>query len=588
MTASPATTMCAAFQATIARTPGVVGVRTAGDRRAMTFGEWGEWAREIAGGLAGLGVRAGDRVALMMTNRPEFYPVDTAVVHLGAAPFSMYNTSSPEQINHLLTDSGAEVVVCEEQFLTSIDKGRTGTRVKHVVCIDAEIEGTLSLDQVAAAVDPDFDFESTWRAVQPDDVLTLIYTSGTTGAPKGVQLTHANMLAMVRATISLANATRDERVLSFLPSAHIADRWSALYLSMYLGNTITTVADRAGFAPGLADCRPTLLGAVPQVWQKLRGGIEENLSEATGAKAKLAKWAVAVGRRMSDARLDGDRIGPLLRAQHAVADSLVLSKVRTTLGLDSIKVAISGAAPVSPELLRYFNGLGIEVSDAWGMSELSGMASICPPGQVRPGTVGKPVDGLDVRIADDGEILVRGPLVMKGYLNQPEQTAEIIDPEGWLHTGDIGDLDPDGYLRIVDRKKELIINAGGKNMSPSNIENWIKAFAPMIGQAIAIGDNRKYNVALISLDPDVATAFAEKHGLPADPAVLATHPELERTVADAIDQANTKLSRVEQIKKFRIVPDFWQPGGALVTPTMKPRRKPIHERYSAVIEDLYT
>ncbi|MRH89438.1 AMP-binding protein [Nocardia sp. SYP-A9097] len=580
-------TMCSAFQATVERDPGAVAVRTAGDTRTLTFAEWARQARELAAGFAALGVGRGSKVALMLANRPEFYPVDTAVVHLGAAPFSMYNTSSPEQIKHLLSDSGAEVVVCETQFLAAVEKGRKGTGVKHVVCIDGSGDGTLSPAEVIAAADPEFDFESSWRAVRPDDVLTLIYTSGTTGSPKGVQLTHANMLAMVRATIRLANGTRDERVLSFLPSAHVADRWSALYLCMVLGNRITTVADRAGFTAGLADCRPTLLGAVPQVWQKLRGGIEEKLAESTGAKAKLATWAVRVGRRYSDTRLDGGRVSAGLRAQYALADRLVLAKVRAALGLDSINIAISGAAPVSPELLRYFNGLGIEVSDAWGMSELSGMASICPPGQVRLGTVGKPVDGLEIRIADDGEVLVRGPLVMKGYLNKPEQTAEVIDSDGWLHTGDIGDLDGDGYLRIVDRKKELIINAGGKNMSPSNIENWVKAFEPLIGQAIAIGDNRKYNVALIVLDQDAATVFAEKLGVAADPAILASHPDVDRLVAAAVELANAKLSRVEHIRKFRIVGDFWQPGSELLTPTMKPRRKPINERYAAAIEELY-
>ncbi len=424
--------------------------------------------------------------------------------------------------------------------------------------------------------------------MQPDDVLTLIYTSGTTGAPKGVQITHANMVAMSEATVSLAGADHNERVLSFLPSAHIADRWSALYLSMYVGSTITTVADRTGFAPGLADCRPTLLGAVPQVWQKLRTGIEDKLAESTGAKAALAHWAVGVGRQVSYARLAGESVGPLLGIQHAIADALVLSKVRAALGLNDIKVAISGAAPVSPELLRYFNGLGIEVSDAWGMSELSGMATLCPPGRLLLGTVGKPVQGMRIRIAEDGEVLVAGPLIMKGYLNRPEQTAEILDSEGWLHTGDIGELDADGYLRIVDRKKELIINAGGKNMSPSNIENWIKAFAPLVGQAIAIGDNRKYNCALIALDPDAAAAFAEKHGIAADPAALAANPEVERVIAAAIEQANAKLSRIEQVKKFRIVSEFWQPGGELLTPTMKPRRKPINERYASVIEEMYS
>ncbi|MFG1796061.1 AMP-dependent synthetase/ligase [Nocardia sp. NPDC049149] len=587
--ASAASTLCEAFQATVARNPDKVAVRTIGDRSTLTFRAWGEQVRSLAAGFAALGVRRGDRVALMMTNRPEFYPIDVALQHLGVTVFSVYNTSSPEQLNYLFTDSAATVVVCETQYAAALFAGKNGTGVEHVVCIDGAPEGTITLDEVAARGQQDFDFDSAWRAVQPDDVLTLIYTSGTTGSPKGVQLTHANILAMVDATEQLADADADDRILSFLPSAHIADRWSSLYLLEVLGNQLTTTADRAEFAAALADTRPTIFGAVPQVWQKLKAGIEAKVADATGVKAALANWALRVGRAASDARLDGKPVSAVLAVQERIADALVLSKLRAAIGLDAVRIALSGAAPISSETLRFFNGVGIAASDAWGMSELSGMATISPPGQVRLGTVGKIVPGNEIRIADDdGEVLIRGPIVMLGYLNKPDQTAETIDADGWVHTGDIGTLDENGFLRIVDRKKELIINAGGKNMSPSNIENWIKAFAPLIGQAVAIGDNRKYNVALISLDPDAAAAYADKAGVALDPAVLAKDPGVHQIVADAVDKANAKLSRVEQIKKFTIVPDFWQPGSEVLTPTMKLRRKPINERYAAAIEELYS
>ncbi|MFD6156104.1 AMP-dependent synthetase/ligase [Nocardia sp. NPDC060256] len=585
--ASASSTLCEAFQATIARDPDKVAVRTLGDRSTLTYREWGEQVRSLAAGFAALGVRHGDRVALLMTNRPEFYPIDVALQHLGATPFSVYNTSSPEQLNYLLTDSGATVVVCETQYAATVLASKGGARVEHVVCIDGAPEGTSTLDAVKAGGRHDFDFDSAWRAVRPDDALTLIYTSGTTGSPKGVQLTHANMLAMVDGTEQLADATPAERMVSFLPSAHVADRWSGLYILSVVGNQLTTVADRADFAATLADARPTVFGAVPQVWQKLKAGIEAKLAEATGVKAALAKWALTVGRTASDARLDGRPVPALLALQEKVADALVLSKLRAAVGLADVRLALSGAAPISPDVLRFFNGVGIAASDAWGMSELSGMATMSPPGQVRLGTVGKIVPGNEIRIADDGEVLVRGPIVMKGYLNKPEQTAEAIDADGWVHSGDIGTLDEDGFLRIVDRKKELIINAGGKNMSPSNIESWIKAFAPLIGQAVAIGDNRKYNVALIALDPDAAAVYADKAGVALDAAVLAKDSGVRQIVADAVAQANSKLSRVEQIKKFTIVPDFWQPGSEVLTPTMKLRRKPINDRYAADIDDLY-
>ncbi|MFI6172686.1 AMP-dependent synthetase/ligase [Nocardia sp. NPDC051052] len=586
--ASASPTLCAAFQATIARDPNKVAVRTLGGRSTLTYREWGEQVRSLAAGFAALGVGHGDRVALLMTNRPEFYPIDVALQHLGATPFSVYNTSSPEQLNYLLTDSAATVVVCETQYAATVFASTDGARVEHVVCVDGTPDGTITLDEVKARGVQGFDFDAAWRAVQPEDTLTLIYTSGTTGSPKGVQLTHANMLAMVDGTEQLAGITPDERIVSFLPSAHVADRWSGLYILQVAGNQLTTVADRADFAATLADARPTVFGAVPQVWQKLKAGIEAKVAEATGVKAALAKWALTVGRTASDIRLDGKPVPALLALQERLADAMVLSKLRDAIGLSDVRLALSGAAPISADVLRFFNGVGIAASDAWGMSELSGMATMSPPGQVRLGTVGKIVPGNEIRIADDGEVLVRGPIVMTGYLNKPDQTAEAIDADGWVHSGDIGALDDDGFLRIVDRKKELIINAGGKNMSPSNIESWIKAFAPLIGQAVAIGDNRKYNVALIALDQDAAAVYADKAGVALDAAVLAKDPGVRQIVADAVAQANSKLSRVEQIKKFSIVPDFWQPGTEVLTPTMKLRRKPINDRYAADIEDLYS
>ncbi|MEU3011678.1 AMP-dependent synthetase/ligase [Nocardia asteroides] len=585
--ASAASTMCEAFQSTVARNPGKVAVRTIGDHTTLTFREWDKQVRRLAAGFAAMGVGHGDRVALMMTNRPEFYPVDVALQHLGATAFSVYNTSAPEQVNYLLGDSGAKLVVGESQFVPSILTAVTGTPVEQVVCVDGAPAGTMSLSDVSSRGATDFDFDATWRAVHSEDVLTLIYTSGTTGNPKGVALSHANMLAMLHATESLIGSDPCDRVISFLPSAHVADRWSALYALELAGNQVTTVADRADFAAALTDVRPTVFGAVPQVWLKLQTAIEQRLSQESGARSALAQWALWVGRTASDLRLDGNAVPRLLAAQEWIADELVLSKLRAAIGLDKVKLAVSGAAPISPQVLRFFNGVGVEVSDAWGMSELSGMATLCPPGGLRLGTVGTIVPGNELRIAADGEVLVRGPIVMKGYINRPEATAEVIDSDGWLHSGDIGELD-DGYLRIIDRKKELIINASGKNMSPSNIENWIKASSSMVAHAVAIGDNRKYNVALICLDTELAGNFAQRKGIAADAATLSKDPEIHAIVETAVVAANTKLSRVEQIKKFAIVPDFWEPGGVFLTPTMKLRRRPIAEQYATTIDDLYT
>ncbi|MFE2995760.1 AMP-dependent synthetase/ligase [Nocardia sp. NPDC059246] len=585
--AAASATLCQAFQATVARDPHAVAVRTTGNATTLTFAEWGEQVEAMAAGLAGLGVGREDTVALMMTNRPEFYPADVAVQHLGAAAFSVYNTNAPEQIGYALADSAAKVVICESQYLPNIRAGLAGTKVEHLVCIDGEHADTMTIDQLIARREPEFDFEKSWRAVQPGDIATLIYTSGTTGDPKGVQITHANMIAMIDGVEQIWASDPADRVISFLPSAHIADRVAALYHLMVVGNQVTTVSDRRDFAAALTDVHPTIFGAVPQIWQKLKATIEAELSESTGVKSAVAQWALRAGRRVSDAELDNRAAGPVDRAQYAVADTLVLSKLRAAVGLDSLKLAVSAAAPLAEEFVRFFNGIGIPLCDGWGMSELAGIITMSPKGQVRAGTVGRAVPGADIAIAEDGEVLVRGPMAMKSYLNKPEQTRETVDPDGWVHTGDIGRLDADGYLSIIDRKKELIINAGGKNMSPTNIENHVKAFSPLIAQAVAIGNNRKYNVALIVLDPDAVAPLCAKTGLPVDPEILAKSAEVLREIDLAVAAANGKLARVEQIKKYTIVPEFWQPGSDVLTPTLKLRRRPIDQRYAAIIDAMY-
>ncbi|WP_419402885.1 AMP-dependent synthetase/ligase [Mycobacteroides abscessus] len=585
--ASMSSTMVEAFQATITRQPEAVAFRTVGGAVEVTFSQWNDQVRKMAAGLDGIGVSRGSKVALMLVNRPEFYTIDVAAQHLGAAPFSLYNTSSSEQIHYYLVDSGATVVLAEAQFVDKVLSTIDGTAVEHVVCIDAQRLGTLTVDLLYRHAKPNFDFEATWRSVRPDDDLTLIYTSGTTGEPKGVRVTHANMIAMVNSAERLWLSTAHDRLLSFLPSAHIADRLSALYHLQVVGNQLTTVSNRKDLPAALVDVRPTIFGAVPQVWQKLKTAVEIQLSGASGREARLSGWAVSVGRLVSDRELDRVAVSKRLRIQHLLADRLVLSRIRRAIGLDDLKLAISAAAPLPEEVLRFFNGIGIPLSDAWGMSEVAGVVTMSAKGHVRPGTVGTPLDGVEIRIALDGEILVRGPSVMKGYMNKPEASREAVDCDGWLHTGDIGELNQQGYLTLLDRKKELIINAGGKNMSPTVIENWIKTFSTLIAHAVTIGNNRNYNVALIALDPDAVSALARKRQLATDPAKAAQDPTLLDIVNAAIQQANTKLSRIEQIKKFRIVPEYWEPGSELLTATHKVRRRPIETRYAEIINELY-
>ncbi|MFN8174400.1 MAG: AMP-dependent synthetase/ligase [Solirubrobacteraceae bacterium] len=548
-----AATLCEAFQATAAERPDQVALRTPGGGVEITFAEYAERVRAIAAGLAALGVGRGDTVALMLTNRPEFNLVDTAALHLGATPFSVYNTSSPEQIAHLLGNAASRVAVCERAFLGAIASA-AAPRLEHLVLVDGDEEGTMSLADLEARGEDGFDLAAAGRAVEPGDVATLIYTSGTTGPPKGVQLTHHNVMEECRSIAAVMPTEPGGRITSYLPSAHVADRVVCYaYPSLVHGFTVTSVADPRRIAAALPEVRPTAWGSVPRVWEKLKAALES-----------------------------GGVIDPAPLPEEAKA------AVRAKLGLDQATWLVSGAAPIPVEVLEYFDGLGLPICELWGMSELSCVATINPPEDIRIGTVGKPLPGVELRLLDDGELLVRSPIVMAGYRGQPEKTAETIDPDGWLSTGDIAEIDDDGYVRIVDRKKELIINAAGKNMSPANIEQRLKSSSPLIGQAICIGDARPYNVALLVLDPDACAKWASEHGLAdAAPSTIRAHEAAGAEIARGVEAANGHLSRVEQIKRFAVLPVDWEPGGDELTPTMKLKRRPIHDKYAADIEELY-
>ena len=557
-----ASTVTEAFQATANAHPDRCALRTKGDEFSITWREYAEKVRATAAGLAGLGLERGSTMALMLTNRPEFHWFDAAAMHLGATPFSLYNNYTAEQIQYQVDDAEARIVVTEGAFA---DRVRTLTGVEHVVVVDDE-----SADRVEAHAPQSFDFEAAWRAVQPDDLLTLIYTSGTTGPPKGVQLTHANLVAGINGFDQIIRFPSEGRVISWLPMAHIAERASSHYLPMFVGFSTTCCPDPRQVVAYLPEVRPSWFFAVPRIWEKLKAAIEAGVeAEQDAAKKQATQWALDIGLR----KVRGEDVGE----EHAKADELVLSKIRRRLGLDQVESVNVGAAPTPPEVIEFFHALGIPLAELWGMSETSGYGACNPPDRIKIGTVGPPAPGAEIKLAEDGEVLIRGPFVMPGYRNQPEKTREALDEEGWLRTGDIGEFDEDGYLRLVDRKKELIINAGGKNMSPANIEAKLKASSPVIGQAIAIGDGKPYNVALVTLDPDVAPAFEQQHG----------HDALLAEVERGIEAANEQLARVEQIKKFKLLEEDWQPGGEELTPTMKLKRKPIHEKYRSEIDELY-
>ena len=481
-------TLCEGFQQTVLLDPDAVAIRTVGDGQRITWREYAERVRAIAAGLAAIGVGRGDTVGLMLTNRPEYELVDTAALHLGAIPFSIYNTSSPEQINYLFGNAGNRVVVTERQFLDRIAAGTvpgqqpgqqsgqpsgsaagpagdaaSGPAVERVVCVDGPAEGAMTLDELVAGGSEDFDFGSAWRATKPDDVVTLIYTSGTTGPPKGVEITNANVMAQLRALLDHIESRADDRIVSYLPAAHIADRVASHYSGLVRGAQITCVDDPRKVAAALTDARPTVFFGVPRVWQKIKAGIEARLAtEPKQAKRRIATWAIDVGQRTAERRLAGRRVPPVLAAQHVLADRLVLAKLRHAIGMDQLHWAASGAAAIPPETLAFFHGIGVGVYEVWGMSETTGVGTMNAPGQVRLGSVGKAIAGVELRLGTDGELLIRGPINMRGYRREPEKTADTVDGDGWLHTGDIATIDDDGFVTIVDRKKELILSEGGK------------------------------------------------------------------------------------------------------------------------------
>jgi long-subunit acyl-CoA synthetase (AMP-forming) len=584
-----APTLTEAFRRTASTHPDLVAVRTPDDSVSLTWSELLARVDAVAGGLAKLGVAHADTVALMLSNRPEFHILDLAAVTLGATPFSIYVTYPAEEIRYLCRDAGARIAVVEQAFLPVVLEARKELpNLEHVIVVDGQApDGTLALADVEGS-NPSFDAAAAAANVKPDDVLTLIYTSGTTGHPKGVQISHHNIMFTTRAIEAIIPLESGSRVISWLPSAHIAERNAHHYAPVVFAGSITCCPNPREVLSYLPQVRPTWFFAVPRIWEKLMAGLQTMMAAQPDEQQKAATAAFDAAIQRVRLKQRGEPVPAGLEAAVAQADEQMFSKLRAMLGLDQAIAVNVGAAPTPVAVLEFFHALGIELAELWGMSETCGLGSVNRPGEVRIGTVGPAAPGVELKLAADGEVLCRGECNMLGYRNDPAKTAETIDAEGWLHTGDIGQLDDDGYLTIVDRKKELIINSAGKNMSPANIEAALKTGSPLIGQACCIGDRRPYNTALIVLDADFAPQWAAQHGLAGTTlAELSADPKIIEAVQMGIDAANEQLARVEQIKKFTIVAGDWVPGGDELTPTMKLKRKPIAEKYAAEIEAMY-
>ena len=591
-TAEPAVdapTLTEALRRTAANHPDIVAVRAPDDSVSLTWSQLLARVDALAGGLAKLGVEAGDTVAIMLVNRPEFHIADMAVAMLGATPFSVYATYPPLEITYLLNDADSKVAIVEQAFVRPMLEAREGLPgLEHVIVVDGEAPPeTVHLEDVEGS-DPEFDVAAAAAQIDADDVLTLIYTSGTTGPPKGVQLSHHNIMSAAKTTHEIVPFGPGSRVISWLPAAHIAERMAHHYIPVIYAGTITTCPNPREILSYLPQVRPTWFFAVPRIWEKLKAGLEAMQAGQPEEQRRPVEEALGAAMERVRLRQHGEPVPDELERKVAAADEQMFSKLRQMLGLDEAIAVNVGAAPTPVEVVEFFHAIGIELAELWGMSETCGFGTCNRPGEVKIGTVGPPSPGVELKIDADGEILIRGEFVMLGYRNAPDKTSEAIDREGWLHTGDIGEADDDGYLRIVDRKKEIIINAAGKNMSPAYIEAAIKSASPLIGQACCIGDGRPYNTALIVLDADFAPQWAASNALDGKSLEeLAGEPRAIEAVQAAMDEANTHLARVEQIKKFTIVPGDWAPGGDELTPTMKLKRNPIAAKYEDAIEAMY-
>jgi long-chain acyl-CoA synthetase len=594
-------TICDQLRVTAERSSDAPAFSAAGDDGVptLTWAQAREQILRLAAGFVALGLQPGDRVALMLANRTEHVLADFAAVHAGGVPVTFYATLAADQVGFVAGDCDARIAV--------LDGAAELARWQPVLGQLPALNKIIVLDSAAC---PPGDLFISWEefaalgrerhaadwhavagrqaAIKPDDPVTLLYTSGTTGNPKGVLLTHRNVLYEMRAAELMGTLEPRVRWVSYLPLAHIAERMFSIYLPTSTVGHVHFCPDTAQLINAVGAVHPTAFFGVPRVWEKVQAGIQALLAaeQDPGRRAAVAQ-AMDVGRRYVESGQFGQTTPAELESAFQQADEQVLAPIRSLLGLGEAAMVFSAAAPLPPDVAAFFAGLGMKILDIYGMTETTGAFTSNTPSAFKLGTMGRAFPGMEVRIAEDGEILVRGPLLTPGYLNQPDLTGGLIDADGWLHTGDIGSLDEDGFLSVVDRKKELIITAGGENVPPAAIENLLVAH-PLVGQALAFGDRRPYVVALLTLDGDVAPAWAKARGIEAaslpelaeDPAVLAA-------VGEAVAAANGRLARVQQVKRWRLLPVEWTVESEELTPTLKLKRRIVHAKYADDIDALY-
>ena len=569
-------------------TPAVRWKEPSGGWVSRTFAEVGEIVERLALGLIDLGIEKGDKVSILANTRPEWTFLDFAALSIGATVVPIYQTNSAEECHYVLENSDARVVIVEdEEQLAKVRAVRDRLpKLEQVVIIEGTAGDAIDLDELRrrGAGRDSSEWEARYAAVTAEDTCTFIYTSGTTGPPKGCVISHGNYRAMLDMTLSVSVVEPGDIVYLFLPLAHSF----ALLLQLGSFDVGGSIAywerDPLKIIPNLSEVRPHYFPSVPRIFEKIYTAATASADKEGGIRKRIFWWAIGVGAKVREIERRGEEPGFLLARQYAFADAQVLAKIRNLFG-GRVRQCVSGAAPINSDILRFFDAAGVLVLEGYGMTETSTAATISIPSDFKFGTVGRPLPGCEVKIADDGEVLIKGPNIFQGYYKNEEATSETI-VDGWLHTGDIGELDGDGYLSITGRKKDIIITAGGKNITPANLEAEIKQH-PLVSQCVVIGDRRPYLVALVTLDPEAVTAYAAEHGLADDPAALADDADVKASIMTHVDRVNAKFARVEQVKKIEVLPhDLSQETGEL-TPTMKVKRNIVAEKYAEQIEGLY-
>ncbi len=571
--------------------------KLSGVYREWTWRDYGMEVTRVAEGLRALQFGRDSKLAILASNRPEWLFFDLAAMALGGVSAGIYPNDTPQSVQYVVEHSEAEILVVDTpaQLAKTKDWREHLPKLRHVVILDPDgsplLGKVLGYDDVLRMGDTQYQrtprrVETEARAIRPETMSMMVYTSGTTGPPKGAMYSHANIVFEAMALRPLLG-NDGQKTISFLPLCHIAERLQGELVAIAAGSTVNFAESIEKLKDNLVEVKPSVLVCVPRLWEKFQAGIRASTSGRGKLAKRLFEQTLAVGSQIAPLRNRGNAIPLTLRAQWAVLERLVVNRIRKALGIDRCVAFVSGAAPLSRATGEFFGALGIDILEAYGQTECVGVCTATPHGRARFGSVGQPIEGCEVRIAHDGEILVRGPNVFLGYYKDPVATAESVDPDGWLHTGDVGEFDADGYLRITDRKKDIIVTAGGKNVAPQNLEGLLKGY-PGIGQVVVVGDQRKYLVALVTLDPTTVDQLCEEAGIPPAPVKeLADNDAVRPIIQSYFDKLNQGVASYEKIKRFAVLPGEFTVDAGEITPTLKLKRRVIQRKYASFVESMY-